>query len=334
MPEMRAGMSQKGAFMEDRIIDAIQAGSLGMNNRKVVWRIIAITVVAVVVVSACGEKIEPCEHEWVWVSIPEDSSETEICSLCGAMKSSRSTNYSLVVAENDDAIRKIGSLNDAETVKLPGITWNGTTKTLILTNFTFTSSSAAATLILRNGGTIVLHGDNTLTNTGSHEESSMGIQSAASDLAIQGGGSLTVTAGTGRESFGIFAAGNLDISEAAVTAGGRTATEHNNNGICVSGSLTIADGAVVSSSAGAAAGMSNGVFAGGGINLSGGTLTAIGSDRAIHNTETAPYHYTVPGGARYWVNTNAEAPDPPGNGTVSDGSFAIAAEHRYAKIVY
>jgi len=254
-------------------------------------------------------------------------------------------NYMLSVREGENIIRK-GEESDGEEVQLTGISWDGTTKTLTLNNFSFTTSDFMA-LYLVDGGTIELNGTNTLKSTfnNSTRNQSYGIFTA-NNLTIQGSGSLTVTAGTVAESFGIHTLDSaLTISSATVNAQGGTASGaygysvgiYLENYLTTNSSVTITNGATITATGAAASFFSVGIaiasIIGDGeevLNLVNGTVTTTGLTYAIFNGSSFNRFYTVPNGIRYWVNTTTA--NPGGAGTVSDGSFVINDTHKYARL--
>jgi len=207
--------------------------------------------------------------------------------------------------------------------------WYPNTKTLVLNNFSHTSTAQIA-LELPTDATIELIGANTLISTNKNSDNGYSAAIYAGNLTIKGSGSLYAKGGNaayGSSSYGIECAASLTISEnATVTAaGGNTALGSSRGIICVS-SLTISENASVTATGGtSASGISCGFSATSGLTLGeNASLTAIGGTRSISE------NYTVPAGYKYYVNTTTAASTTPliGNGTTT----VIGSTHKYARI--
>jgi hypothetical protein len=248
--------------------------------------------------------------------------------------------YGLFAQEGESVIRTLtgsvagSTINPEFEVNLPGIAWCGTTRTLILNNFSF-ETSAGVGLFLPSNSTIELIGANIITGTfvGGRAVNPNDIVTVLvnSNLTIQGSGSLTATSNFN----GILGYGDITISGATVNAYG-ISTSAGSAGISAmgrDGRLIIRNGATVTSTSGA-----TGIRTRNGINLQSGTVTMIGNDRAFRVTDDArgfasmSGDFAVPSGIVYWVNSAPVAPNPLGAGTRSNGNFIITASHRYLRL--
>jgi hypothetical protein len=206
-------------------------------------------------------------------------------------------------------------------VNLSGITWNGTTRILTLTNFSFTTSAAIA-LQLQNDITtgpidtiIILNGTNALISTYIYIDASAAIRSST-NLTIQGPGSLTATAGTAdnEESTGIDVSGNLTINNATVTAtGGATDTS---DPLAIIPSIGI---------------RSDGIQIGVVVTTSfNGTVTMSGNYRAILDISGTNGEFNVPSGVWYQVANNVAGNGP----TSANPPSIISGAHLWARLQY
>jgi len=233
--------------------------------------------------------------------------------------------------------------------------WINATRTLILTNFSFTTSAATA-LWLPYDSTIVLNGSNNIKSIYEGTGFTYGIYYGASDafLRITGSGSLNVTGGnsTGASSFGIsvnillindsvsvMGYGGLGLNSVGIMAryfaindnasvmvyGGNNATDVS-AGVIV-GTLNINNNASLSA-AGQTAPASYGIYRGSYVNPSisvyGGSFAALGQTRAID------FNYIIPSGCEYWVNTTTTNPEGAGNIGISD--FVVNSTYKYVRV--
>jgi len=247
--------------------------------------------------------------------------------------------YGLFVNEGENVIRTLAgsaagfTVNPEVEVNLPGIAWCGTTRTLILNDFSF-ETSAGVGLYLPSNSTIELIGTNNIKGTfvGGRAVSPNDICTIlASNLTIQGNGTLTATSNYN----GIMGYGDITISGATVNAHGAS-REAGSAGITAFGSdgrFIIRNGAIVTSTSGAI-----GIRTRRGINVQNGTVTMTGNDRAILVSQdargfaTIHGNFAIPSGIMYWVNNAPVAPNPLGAGTRSNGNIEITASHRYLRL--
>ena len=194
--------------------------------------------------------------------------------------------------------------------------WVQSTKTLILTDITFTTSNRFA-LELPADATIVLNGTNSIASTFSGASSTSGIYTNG-NLTINGSGSLSAAGGIvtgGYAAAGIFVAtGTLTIESGTVNATGFDAGIDARSGLIINGGTVSATGdygIVVEQQSS--------------LSLTGGTFTAIGSSRALFSK------YTVPYGCKYYVNTTA---DPNLTERIGNGSTTKISTQKYAKVLY
>ena len=235
-------------------------------------------------------------------------------------------------------------------------TWDGSTNTLTLNGVNFTTTAATA-VILPEGATIVLNGDNTITGGDASMDNCYGIY-AWGDLTIQGSGTLTVTTGNSTEvtCCGIYANNNLVIS-GTVTATGGSAGYYSygvfaQDSVGVTGTLTAAGGTArdcsfgidganyvsisgaVTATGGRADHESNGIHAGRDVFISGtaqvtaagGTSTAAGDAQYYGSYGIAAGNdVTVSGTARLTAIGGSATGGSAEGGRVYDGSYGIVA---------
>ena len=210
-----------------------------------------------------------------------------------------------------------------------GWSWENTTKTLTLTDFTY-SSTADVALRVPTDTTIVVIGTNSITSTYNATNNTSGIGSAG-NLIITGDGTLTATGGT-------------------VTSGGNVSTGISTGG--GSGKLTVTgDVTVIAAAGGSAATISSGVYSSGPVEVKwNASLTATGGSstaglgirtssltisdnafvKAVGNSRAISYNYTVPINCGYKISANADGSSPTAG--TSSGSVLIDSDILYAEI--
>ena len=227
--------------------------------------------------------------------------------------------YALRVHLGENVIRKHENVNLGEVVQLTGITWNGTTLTLNLNNFSFETTSNLGLDLPMGNITIILNGTNIIKSTG------VAIVANSNGIIIEGSGSLTAT-GTGHIGINLIGTPKiLTISGSTVNAHGRT------RGMIV-GSLIINNGANVTATADISDSSSLGIWVGmgGELSLNNGMVTMSGNRAVMNYSEYPSLNYTIPNGFKYWVSTTTtpNTTELIGNGI----STVIDSTHKWARV--
>jgi hypothetical protein len=215
----------------------------------------------------------------------------------------------------------------------------------ITSSFSSTEVGSASEAIFCSGN-LTIDGSGSLTATSGASRDSDGIYV---------GGSLTISratvtvigrnVGNNSSSDGIYVIGNMTIDTGAIVTatGGNVGDNSSSTGITLGNNMTI-NGGIVTATGGTigTSSTSIGVLIYGTspfLNLNPGsasTITMRGATRAIYTDtyiSSTFGDYTVQNLVRYWTNSTIDAPNPLGDGNVSNGSFTITGFHRYARLL-